>query len=68
MVSSETIVFEGIGAETNAGPLEDLKTFENKYRHSLIYAVNVGTHRKIPESKNRVNRGYLVLLKGRKIE
>ena len=26
-----TIVFEGIGAETNAGPLEDLKTCESKY-------------------------------------
>ena len=30
MVSSETIVFEGKGAETNAGPLEDLKTCESK--------------------------------------
>ena len=30
MVSSETIVFEGKGAETNAGPLEGLKTCESK--------------------------------------
>ena len=67
MVSWETIVFEGIGAETNAGPLEGLKTCESKYRHSLIYAVNVGTHKKLAESKNCVNRGYLLVLKGRKI-
>ena len=39
------------------------------YRHSSIYAVNVGTHKKTEESENRVNRGYLVVvLKGRKIE
>ena len=37
------------------------------YRHSLIYAVNVGTHKKNEESKNRVNQGYLVVLKGVKI-
>ena len=37
------------------------------YRHSSIYAVNAGTHIKNHGSKNRVNRGYLVVLKGRKI-
>ena len=37
------------------------------YRHSSIYAVNVGTQIKNHGSKNRVNRGYLVVLKGRKI-
>ena len=37
------------------------------YRHSLIYAVNVGTHKKPAESENQVNQGYLVVLKGRKI-
>ena len=37
------------------------------YRHSSIYAVNVGTHKKAAESKNRINRGYLVVLKGRKM-
>ena len=37
------------------------------YRHSSIYAVNVGTHTKNRGSKNRVTRGYLVVLKGRKI-
>ena len=41
--------------------------FSALYRHSLIYAVNVGTHKKTRRSKNRVNRGYLVVLKGRKI-
>ena len=35
------------------------------YRHSLIYAVNVGTHKKTEESRNRVNRGYL--MEGRKL-
>jgi hypothetical protein len=35
-------------------------------RHSSIYTVNVGTHKKDAESKNSVNRGYLVVLKGRK--
>ena len=38
-----------------------------RYRHSLIYAVNVGTHKKKRGSKNPINRGYLVVLKGRKI-
>ena len=37
------------------------------YRHSSIYAVNMGTQKKNRGSKNRVNRGYLVVLKGRKI-
>ena len=32
-----------------------------EYRHSSIYAVNVGTHKKTTESENRVNRGYLVI-------
>ena len=41
---------------------------ELKYRHSLIYDVNVGTHTKKHRRKNPVNRGYLVVLKGRKIE
>ena len=31
------------------------------YRHSLIYAVDVGIHKKNAEIKNRVNRGYLVV-------
>ena len=39
----------------------------SKHRHSSIYAVNVWTHKKTAESENRVNRGYLVVLKGRKI-
>ena len=34
------------------------------YRHSSIYAVNVGTRKKKAESKNPVNRGYLVVLNG----
>ena len=38
------------------------------YRHSLIYAVNVGTHKKMTERENHVIRGYLVVLKGRRIE
>ena len=38
-----------------------------EYRHSLIYAVNVGTHKENMESETHVNRGYLVVLKGRKI-
>ena len=39
-----------------------------KYRHSMIYAVNVGTHKKDAESENCINRGYLVVhTKGRKI-
>ena len=46
-----------------------LTTFQifDDYRHSSIYAVNVGTHKKPAESENRVNRAYLVALKGRKI-
>ena len=36
--------------------------FETNYRHSLIYAVNVGTHKKPVESENCVNQGYLVVL------
>ena len=31
------------------------------------YVVNVGTHKKTAESENHVNRGKLVVLKGRKI-
>ena len=27
----------------------------------LIYAVNVGTHKKSVENQNRVNRGYLIV-------
>ena len=38
------------------------------YRHYSSYAVNAGTHKKTAESENRVNQGYLVVLKGRKIE
>ena len=38
-----------------------------EYRHSSIYAVNVGTQKKNHMIKNRVNRGYLVVLKGRNI-
>ena len=38
-----------------------------EYRHSSIYVVNVGTHKKTAESKNHVNRGYLVVLKGTEI-
>ena len=38
------------------------------YRHSLIYAVNVGTHKKTEEGQTRVNQGYLIVLKGRKLE
>ena len=34
---------------------------------SSIYAFNVGTQKKICGSKNRVNRGYFVLLNGRNI-
>ena len=37
------------------------------YRHSSIYAVNVGTQNKNCGSKNRVNQGYLVVLNGRNI-
>ena len=42
--------------------------FEKLGRHSLIYAVNVGTQKKPAAGKNHVNRGYLVVLKGKKIE
>ena len=38
-----------------------------KYRHSSISVVNVETQRKNCGSKNLVYRGYLVVLKGRKI-
>ena len=39
-----------------------------QYRHSSIYAVNVGAQKQTRGSKNCVNRGYLVVLKGRKID
>ena len=39
----------------------------SSYRHSLIYTVNVGTHKKPAESKNCINQDYLEVLKGRKI-
>ena len=46
-------------------------SFDNKggttYRHSSIYAVNMGTQKKNLGSKNSVNRSYLVVLKGRKV-
>ena len=29
------------------------------HRHSSIYTVNVGTHKKNTESYNHINRGYL---------
>ena len=60
----------------NFGPYGHLRIFfydkywyilVNTYRHSSIYAVNVGTQNKNRGSKNCVNRGYLVVLKGRKI-
>ena len=40
------------------------------YRHSLIYAVNVGTvgtHKKDVEGENCINQGYIAELKRRKI-
>jgi hypothetical protein len=40
---------------------------KSEYVQAFLYAVNVGTHNKNSESKNSVNRGYLVVLKGRKI-
>ena len=40
---------------------------KSQYRHFLIYAVNVGTQIKNRGNKNYVNRGYLIVLKGRKI-
>ena len=46
-----------------AGPGCELSTNWN----SPIYSVNVATHEKTVESKNRINRGYLVVLKGRKV-
>ena len=30
-----------------------------RHRHSSIYAINVGTHKKKRNRENRVNRGYL---------
>ena len=33
----------------------------------MIYAVNMGTQKQNRGSKNSVNQGYLVVLKGRKI-
>ena len=54
----------------NSGPLlSTLKVSLKKidYRHSSIYAVNVGIQKKNQGSKNRINRGYLLVLKGRKI-
>jgi hypothetical protein len=43
------------------------KIFKLNYRHSSIYAVNVGKHTKTEECKNRGYWDYLVVLKGRKI-
>ena len=40
---------------------------EAQYRHSLIYSVNVGTHKKNTGNEKQVNGGYSVVLKGRKI-
>ena len=37
------------------------------YRHSLIYADNVGTQKKNRGRKNCVNQGYLLVLKGKTI-
>ena len=45
----------------------DIYSVEVVYRHSSIYAVIVGTHKKTGESENHVTQGYLVKLKGRKI-
>jgi hypothetical protein len=42
------------------------KSLTKNYRHSLIYAVNVGTPKKTCGSKNRLNQGYVVVLKGGK--
>ena len=44
-----------------------LPEITSKHRHSWIYAFNVWTYKKPVESENHVNRGYLVVLKGRKI-
>ena len=38
----------------------NLAVKSQQYRHSSIYAVNVGIHKKTAEAENRVNRGYLV--------
>ena len=38
------------------------------YRHFSIYVVEVEMHKKNAESKDRVNRDYLVVLKRRKIQ
>ena len=46
--------------------LQKMKAISN-YRHSSIYTVNLRSDKKTAESKNRVNQGYLVVLKGRKI-
>ena len=46
---------------------DDKRCQDQEYRHSSFYSVNVGTHKKFVESENRVNRSYLVVLKGRKI-
>ena len=48
----------------NQKPFTEVKPM---YRHSSIYAVNMGTQIKNRGSKNHVNLGYLVVLKGRKI-
>ena len=45
----------------------DIYSVEVVYRHSSIYAVDVGTHKQTAESKNHVTQGYLVELTGRKI-
>ena len=37
------------------------------YRHSLIYPVNVVTHKIPAESENSGNQGYLLVLKGKNI-
>ena len=38
-----------------------------QYRRSSTYAVNVETQKENRRSKNRINQGYLVVLKGRKV-
>ena len=40
---------------------------KRRYRHSSIYDVNMGTRKENRESKNHLNWGYLVVIKGRKI-
>ena len=54
-------------------PIELANLFTSKgslecYRHSSIYAVYVGTQMKNRRSKNSVNLGYLVVIKGRKMD